>query len=173
MAQASPPDLTSDVALSIIAELAEPRSAANFFYCPASAASEPARTGGRVVSTHTAYCTELMFVRRGSMAVATPAQLFHLVPGHLLTVDTGVEHGEIHEDESEEVYVGLSHTSAQLDWDRRGSTLHLIGGTDLTYLIGAIRRELSSREWGFERAVHGILEHLVSCQRSLEPTGKR
>jgi AraC-like DNA-binding protein len=153
-----------EAALTAIAELAEPRPPGRLFYCAANSSEAAVKADGRDIPTHVAHCLELMFVQRGSMGVATPGQLLHLVPGHLLVIDIGVEHGEIRDDAPDVVFFAIHGTNVQFDRvspDHPSESLSLIGRTDLTWIVDAIRREFARREPGFDRAVHALLEYLA------------
>ena len=116
---------------------------------------------------------EFVFAVRGTARIITPTESFTLRPGRLLLIDPGVAHEELPADppcpylvfwcEVHRTHCLMSHTAYAPDsgWSA-GPTLEAHGRTHLQNLAAAIGSELSSRHWGWERAVFGLLGYLTS-----------
>jgi AraC-like DNA-binding protein len=151
-----------------IQELAAYRAGEDLLYCPASLARRPAvRVQGLRLGTHAADTQELMLVLRGCMPVATPQGRLELVPGRLLVIGPGVEHGEVFEESFEAVWCLVHNTNVQL-WhadDGAFTGIDLLGRTRLAYITEGLQRELSGRDADYARSIHCLLGHF-SCMLS-------
>jgi AraC-like DNA-binding protein len=113
---------------------------------------------------HIATSLELVFVRSGMIRMVTPDNLVDLKPGILLAVEPGAQHGEMYGQGSEAVFFHMQDTSVgvfRVLGHANVSSLFLLGSTSLGYVARAVSHELANRDSGFERSVHGLLEHLA------------
>ena len=124
-----------------------------------------------VLRRHIANGHELAFVTEGAARVVTAPQTFDLTPGKLLVIAPGVEHDEWPAEPPRPytmIWCGTDATYARLDQTayassagyRVGPNVALFGRTHVENIAAAIAAELAFHEWGWVRAVHGLLRYL-------------
>jgi AraC-like DNA-binding protein/quercetin dioxygenase-like cupin family protein len=148
-----------------IEALAAYRAGEDLLYCPDSLAGKAAvRARGLRLGTHAADAQEVILLLSGRMPVATPLGRLELVPGRLLVIDPGVEHGEVFGEPFEAAWFLVQNTNVHLWYAANDEFLgiDLVGRTHLTYVTQALQRELSYRDSEYARSVHCLLGHF-SC----------
>jgi AraC-like DNA-binding protein len=143
-------------------ELGARRAAGDLLHYSTALAGLP--VAGPGVQTHVAAYPELIFVRQGLLDVVSPAGVARLVPGRLLFIEPGVEHGEIHQGEHDAIFFDVHNTNvryyrATTGWHE--TSIYLLGRTNLRYITDAISMELTDRDSDFESSVHGLLLHFA------------
>jgi len=160
----------------VLLELAADRPAGDLLYAPA-------HDGGRVTKLrsqsvplyrHLANAIELAFVVKGEARVATPSEVFRMTPGKLLVIERGVCHAQLPAASGpghQVFWLHLNRTTAGLvDSVYSSATaggfayrlVELPGRTDVESIGAAIISELTGQQWGYHRAVAGLLRYL-SC----------
>jgi AraC-like DNA-binding protein len=143
-------------------ELAARRAASDLLHCSTALGGLP--VAGPEVQTHVAAYPELVFVRQGLLDVVSPAGVIRLVPGRLLFIEPGVEHGEIHQGEHDAIFFDVHNTNVRFYRATTGwheTSIYLLGRTSLRYITDAISAELTDRDAEFETSVHGLLLHFA------------
>ena len=148
-----------------IGELAVYRAGDDLLYCPGSLAGRAAvHTAGLRLGTHAADVPEVVLLLSGHMPVATPLGRLDLVPGRLLVIEQGVEHGEVFGEPFEAVWWLVHNTNVHLWYAANDAFfgIDLVGRTPLNYVTEALQRELSGRDPDYARSVSYLLGHF-SC----------
>lgn len=152
-------------------QMAAPRPGPRVLHASAKPALPPAERRPLSHRADRGPVHEFVFAVRGTARIVTPTESFTLRPGRLLLIDPGVAHEELPADppcpylvfwcEVHRTHCLMSHTAYAPDsgWSA-GPTLEAHGRTHLQNLAAAIGSELHSRQWGWERAVFGLLGYL-------------
>lgn len=147
------------------------RRAEDLLHAPAEPASRKDGEVPNSVYHHTAECLELAYVTAGEVRVATPAEVFRLIPGRLLVIERGVSHSELtpragrdhdiywfHLDQTSGYLTHVQHSPPQT---RTFPYWHMPGRTNVESIGNALAYELAARDWGYPAAAAGILDYLT------------
>lgn len=122
--------------------------------------------------SHVADGYEFGMLTKGRARIVTPFQVFDLVPGLVMVIEPGVEHGRSESnpaDPYQMFWCSVRRTRAQLavsTFDppasyRLGPSLELYGQTDLELIAAAIAGELRERKCGWQRMAGALLTYLA------------
>jgi len=154
----------------ILLEMAADRPASQFLCATAETAPPFESESGGASHKYVTDGHEFMFVTEGALRVTTATEVFELRRGRLLVLGRGV-----YEEDSP---VGgrplvmnwcyTDHSFALLGQTRfippgtwkRGASVNLVGRTDVESIAAGILGELRQKDWGWERSVRGLLDHL-------------
>jgi len=153
-------------------ELGSERSL-EWFLCADKTPTAAPQKAPRSFFEHVSIGHEFALVAKGRGRVRTRNEVFDLVPGQLLLIVPGIEHCEMPADPPQHYvmfWVHLERTWCRMNhvtyWPptghRLGAGMKLPGNTDVENIAAGIASEVSGREWGWERTVHGLLTYLVA-----------
>lgn len=159
----------------VLLQLGADRPAADLLLAASNTGAKEKVRSTRLVPLfhHLANTTELAFVVHGEARIATPSEVFRLVPGKLLFIERGVYHAQIPAIASpghRVLWIHLSQTMASLTDSvytspSKGGFFYqlteLPGRTNVEHIGATIIAEIVDKRWGYQNAIAGLLKYLA------------